>query len=120
MHIEWNKVTWYSKLLAVLVFLVTFFLGFEVGVIYQQAKDYSIAYSNSLQSVSSQSSSTGTSQSPQGSSIMLSTPTHYDGMLICKDDSGCPTGYTCTVAGPLIAGQPVTKVCASNKEAVPL
>ncbi|OGY61172.1 MAG: hypothetical protein A3F99_00740 [Candidatus Colwellbacteria bacterium RIFCSPLOWO2_12_FULL_43_11] len=31
MHIEWNKVTWYSKLLAVVLFVGTFFLGFYLG-----------------------------------------------------------------------------------------
>ena len=31
MTIQWNNVTWYSKLLAVIVFVVTFFLGFWLG-----------------------------------------------------------------------------------------
>lgn len=31
MVIEWNKVTWYSKLAAVIVFVGTFFLGFWLG-----------------------------------------------------------------------------------------
>jgi hypothetical protein len=31
MTIEWNKVTWYSKLAAVIVFVGTFFLGFWLG-----------------------------------------------------------------------------------------
>ena len=31
MHIEWNRVTWYSKLLAVVLFVGTFFLGFYLG-----------------------------------------------------------------------------------------
>jgi hypothetical protein len=31
MAIEWNKVTWYSKLAAVIVFVGTFFLGFWLG-----------------------------------------------------------------------------------------
>lgn len=31
MTIEWNKVTWYSKLVAVIVFVGTFFLGFWLG-----------------------------------------------------------------------------------------
>lgn len=34
MLIEWNKVTWYSKLLAVILFVGTFFLGFYFGRIY--------------------------------------------------------------------------------------
>ncbi|MEI6057660.1 MAG: MliC family protein [bacterium] len=39
--IEWNKVTWYSKLLAVFVFLGTFYYGFNVGREYQALKDQS-------------------------------------------------------------------------------
>ena len=31
MKIEWNKVTWYSKLLAVLLFIATFYIGFWLG-----------------------------------------------------------------------------------------
>lgn len=31
MKIEWNKVTWYSKLAAVVLFVGVFFLGFWLG-----------------------------------------------------------------------------------------
>lgn len=31
MTIEWNKVTWYSKLIAVIVFVLTFYIGFSLG-----------------------------------------------------------------------------------------
>ncbi|HEY5587408.1 MAG TPA: hypothetical protein VIK86_00470 [Candidatus Paceibacterota bacterium] len=31
MKIEWNKVTWYSKLIAVIVFVITFYVGFYLG-----------------------------------------------------------------------------------------
>jgi len=31
MKIEWNKVTWYSKLLAVILFVVVFCVGFDLG-----------------------------------------------------------------------------------------
>ena len=31
MNIEWNKVTWYSKITAVILFVGTFFLGFWLG-----------------------------------------------------------------------------------------
>jgi hypothetical protein len=39
MKIEWNKVTWYSKLLAVVIFVATFYLGFYFGMIYQNQQD---------------------------------------------------------------------------------
>ena len=35
--IEWNKVTWYSKLLTVIVFIVMFLTAFDLGTISQQA-----------------------------------------------------------------------------------
>jgi len=31
MKIEWNKVTWYSKLIAVVIFVLTFYIGFNLG-----------------------------------------------------------------------------------------
>jgi hypothetical protein len=36
MKIEWNRVTWYSKLLAVIVFLATFGIAFDLGVYWEQ------------------------------------------------------------------------------------
>ncbi len=38
MTIEWGKVTWYSKILAVLVFVGTFFVGFWLGVTFVQVE----------------------------------------------------------------------------------
>ncbi len=35
MKIEWNRVTWYSKLMAVIVFLATFALAFKLGMAYE-------------------------------------------------------------------------------------
>jgi len=37
MAILWNKVTWYSKALAVLVFLATFAIAFKLGTEWQEA-----------------------------------------------------------------------------------
>ena len=37
MGIEWNRVTWYSKLLAVAVFLATFVVAFNLGILWEQA-----------------------------------------------------------------------------------
>jgi membrane-bound inhibitor of C-type lysozyme len=31
MKIEWNRVTWYSKLLAVILFVLVFYFGFSLG-----------------------------------------------------------------------------------------
>ena len=38
MKIEWNKVTWYSKLLAIIVFVATFALAFKLGMAYEDAQ----------------------------------------------------------------------------------
>lgn len=39
MNIEWNTVTWYSMLLAVIVFVGSFALGMYLGMAYQGAND---------------------------------------------------------------------------------
>jgi len=36
MKIEWNKVTWYSKALAVVVFIVVLLVGIYIGIQYNQ------------------------------------------------------------------------------------
>ncbi len=38
MKIEWNSVTWYSKLLAVVVFVVALFVAFCLGIQYEQMR----------------------------------------------------------------------------------
>ncbi len=38
-HIEWNKVTWYSKLAAVILFILVLFFGIWIGMQYQYAVD---------------------------------------------------------------------------------
>jgi hypothetical protein len=34
--IEWNRVTWYSKLLAIVVFLVAFVIAFNLGALWER------------------------------------------------------------------------------------
>lgn len=38
MSIQWNKVTWYSKLLAVIVYVITLGMGIYIGMIYEAAR----------------------------------------------------------------------------------
>ena len=38
MTIEWNKVTWYSKLIAVIVFVAVFKIAFLFGMEFQKLK----------------------------------------------------------------------------------
>ena len=37
--IEWNKVTWYSKIIALLVCIALPFIGFYLGVKFQEARE---------------------------------------------------------------------------------
>ncbi|MBI4085949.1 MAG: hypothetical protein HY433_01750 [Candidatus Liptonbacteria bacterium] len=39
MTIEWNKVTWYSKLLALALFVALPFIGFYFGVKYENIRE---------------------------------------------------------------------------------
>ena len=39
MNIEWNKVTWYSKLVALALFVALPFIGFYLGVKYEKARE---------------------------------------------------------------------------------
>jgi hypothetical protein len=65
--IEWNRVTWYSKLIAVIVFLATAFLFFKLGAIYGGANNFK---SQSLTGMSSTTtSSVQNSLAPTGPSI---------------------------------------------------
>ena len=41
-------------------------------------------------------------------------------VTVCKTDNDCKNGASCLVEGPLIANQPVKKVCVSKGKAVPL
>jgi hypothetical protein len=36
MAIQWNRVTWYSKLAAMIVFAATFLIAFELGMYAEQ------------------------------------------------------------------------------------
>lgn len=56
MTIEWNKVTWYSKLLAVIIFVATFWIAFYLGEQYRELNsavvdsksDYVLSVNNTL------------------------------------------------------------------------
>jgi uncharacterized membrane protein len=39
MPIVWNKVTWYSKLVAIIIFVLTFYVGFVLGIEKQRIND---------------------------------------------------------------------------------
>jgi hypothetical protein len=53
-------------------------------------------------------------------SALQSESDSYASEIGCKTDSDCQDGYSCMTKGPLIANQPVNKVCVPKGQAVPL
>ena len=51
MRIEWNKVTWYSKLAAVIIFVATFFAGFYLGSQYGRIRATETSIEKDVQAV---------------------------------------------------------------------
>ncbi|HUX35901.1 MAG TPA: hypothetical protein VMV71_02600 [Candidatus Paceibacterota bacterium] len=49
MKIQWNKVTWYSKGVAIVLFVATFFLGMWIGMQYQYALDQYVTANMDMQ-----------------------------------------------------------------------
>jgi len=119
MKIEWNKVTWYSKAIAIVIFVATFFVGFGFGSIYQQAQDYSVIYSTFLRSTSNLTEDINYIPNDK---IASTTPNanKYNGMLICINTNDCPIGDSCLRPGPIIAGEQTPKVCVPDNQAIPL
>src|ERR1035437_2528883 len=74
MTIEWNKVTWYSMLIAVIVFVLTFYVGFSLGFDFgkETVNTYNI---NTLPKTSGQNLSQIYSNKTEGFSI--SYPSGY-------------------------------------------
>ena len=81
--IEWNKVTWYSKLAAVIVFLATFFIAFNLGVLWEKT-----AFETALTASTPLPDTTSTS----------SAGAHCGGFI--RNTSTCSTGYHCQL-GPI-------------------
>jgi uncharacterized membrane protein len=38
MSVQWNKVTWYSKLFAVIIYIITLGVGVYIGIQYETLK----------------------------------------------------------------------------------
>jgi len=54
MQVEFNKVTWYSKLLAIIIFVGTFFLGYWLGQNYATLTCTAQEYNKQVQEASKQ------------------------------------------------------------------
>ncbi len=94
MAIHWNKVTWYSKLIAVLVFVVTFWGAFGMGVLYEKVVEAKRAANTPPPTATHTSGdavlSIGQSKMIGKFIIILNSVPH---------DSRCPIDVTCIVAG---------------------
>ncbi len=80
--IEWNKVTWYSKLAALICGLLFFVSGIYIGMQYQQYRDLQTATSTFV--------------------LTTPTPLHCGGFIAHPET--CPTGYTCKLGNIPDAG----------------
>ena len=65
MRIEWNKVTWYSKLAAVIIFAATFFLGFYLGRQYERIRAAETSIEKDVQAIQASAG-----LRPQGSDVI--------------------------------------------------
>ncbi len=120
MNVRWNEVTWYSKLIAVVLFVLVFLIGFWAGSAYQQKKYLASNPIEESTSTSSVAGNTPTANVPTTQPYKLPpAATHYNGLLICKSNSDCPKGQSCLVAGPIISGTQPPKVCVSSNQALP-
>jgi len=50
----------------------------------------------------------------------INQPVPNQNQTECNTNSDCQNGSSCMVEGPLIAGQPIHKVCVPKGQAVPL
>jgi hypothetical protein len=107
-----TTVTPLSKALAMILFIALPFIGFYLGMKYQQQIMINPPVVSEVQK------------------NIIPTPTsasskNIDGTIACKTNRDCPSGYSCTQAGP-IKYNPETKKtspglnCWKNNVAVPL
>lgn len=89
MHIEWNRVTWYSWVAAILVFVGTFIVAFNIGILWEKAH-----IAMSITETPSVTQSGGTAGAHCGGFIK-DAPTCADGFHCQLEVSHPDTGGTC-------------------------
>ncbi len=100
MKIEWNSVTWYSKLLAIIVFVATFWLAFCFGVQYEKIVEFNKVIKKNETEVS-------TIKLPNTGDLVLSVGEEKSvGKLKIKlnsvpNDYRCPVDVQCIQAGAI-------------------
>ena len=91
--IEWNRVTWYSKLAAVVVFLATFLIAFNLGILWEQAHIVT-ALMTIPAPIKNHTASTGTLTVGASATIRDTRI----GILGLTEDSRCPVDVQCIQA----------------------
>jgi len=92
MNIEWNKVTWYSKFIAVLLFIITFWVAFILGFQFRE-----ISYQKNTQTPAVTELLSGDLVLKVGQNKSLGNfNITLDGIL---SDSRCPVDVQCIWAG---------------------
>lgn len=92
MKIEWNRVTWYSKLLAVVVFIITFWSAFCLGIQYGKVKQMKLVDTNSVVTPTSGDLTFSVGQTKNFGDLKVTLDS-------VPNDSRCPVDVTCIWAG---------------------
>ena len=98
-------VTSFSKLLAMTLFITLPFIGFYLGMQYQQKLTISTPFVSKAQ------------ETAVATPTPILTPTPNQ---MCNIDSDCQNGAKCMEIGPLILNKPNHKVCISEGQMAPL
>lgn len=98
MTIEWNKVTWYSNLVAVAVFLATFAIAFNLGILWEKKQ---------IETVLSATQSTGGAETNTQSPV-VGAGAHCGGFI--RNAPTCAAGFHCQLGAIADKGG----VCVSN------
>jgi hypothetical protein len=95
-------VTTFSKLLALSLFIILPFVGFYLGMQYQQKITVSAPVVSEVQKTATP------------------TPTLIPNQTGCSTDNDCQNGAKCMTVGPIIANRTPHKVCVGKGQAIPL
>jgi hypothetical protein len=99
MTIEWNKVTWYSKILAAVLFVIVFFIGFILGSQYSSIQTSNNTYSpiSDIKTVDNESENVSLKMGETGQKDNL----HMTFTSVVQD-SRCPIDVQCIQAGTVV------------------
>jgi len=96
------KVTTFSKLLAMILFITLPFLGFYLGMQYQQELTVNPPVILEVQKT------------------VTPIPTTIPNPTSCNTDNDCQNGAKCLGVGPILVNQPVHKECVQKGQITPL